>query len=122
MRHTKSSIAGFQPEVNEESDNDSIPSYRKPVNAAGLRAARRWDVENPVEEDVETDDEDLEIYVKKKPRQILDAEEEEEMEEGKCCGWCCCWCCGLCGKRRVARRSSSVAPEKVIVTSEDDSA
>ena len=119
MRITKISISGFQPEVNEESDNDSIPSYRKPVNA-GLRAARRWDVENPVEEDVETDDEDLEIYVKKKPRQILDAEEEEEMEEGKCCSWCCCWCCGLCGKRRVARRSSSVAPEKVIVTSEDD--
>ena len=121
MRITKISISEFQPEVNEESDNDSIPSYRKPVNA-GLRGARRWDVENPVEEDVETDDEDLEIYVKKKPRQILDAEEEEEMEEGKCCSWCCCWCCGLCGKRRVARRSSSVAPEKVIVTSEDETA
>ena len=109
----------FQPAVNQESDNDSIPSYRKPVNARA-----RWDVENPVEGNAseEETDEDLEIYVKKKPKQRFEAEaeEEEEFEEGKCCTWCCCWCFGLCGKRRIARRSSSVAPEKVIVTSDED--
>ena len=111
-------VPKFQPAVNQESDNDSIPSYRKPVNARA-----RWDVENPVEGNAseEETDEDLEIYVKKKPKQRFEAEEEEEeFEEGKCCTWCCCWCFGLCGKRRIARRSSSVAPEKVIVTSDED--
>ena len=101
--------------MNEESDNDSIPSYRKPVNAR--------DVENPVEynaSDEETD-EDLAIYVKKKKeKERFQTDDEESTEEGKCCTWCCCWCCGLCGKRRVpSRRTSSVAPEKVIVTSDE---
>ena len=105
--------------MNEESDNDSIPSYRKPVNA---RPALR-DVENPVEynaSDEETD-EDLAIYVKKKKeKERFQTDDEESTEEGKCCTWCCCWCCGLCGKRRVpSRRTSSVAPEKVIVTSDE---
>lgn len=110
-------MAKFQPAVNEESDNDSIPSYRKPVNARA-----QWDIENPVEGNAseEETDEDLEIYVKKKPKERFEAEEVEEIEEGKCCSWCCCWCFGLCGKRRITRRSSSVAPEKVIVTSDDD--
>ena len=87
-----------------------------------MNARALWDVENPVEGNAseEETDEDLEIYVNKKPKQKVEADEREEIEEGKCCTWRCCWCCGLCGTRRITRRSSSVAPEKVIVTSDED--
>ena len=57
-----------------------------------MNARARWDVENPAEDNAseEETDEDLEIYVKNKPKQRFEADEREEIEEGKCCTWCCC--------------------------------